>query len=111
VTKQRPTNPAGGHGEKIPTSAKRTTNGDTMKIGTPYVIIQGNNGGSMIFGKSAKTGDGKYTRAKWNSWPKVLHAPMVRTGTTTFSKAQIIGPKSNIKQRKGGGKIFNDTHP
>jgi hypothetical protein len=34
-----------GHGEKMSTS-KRTTNGDIIKIGTTYVVIQGNNEGS-----------------------------------------------------------------
>jgi hypothetical protein len=36
-------------------NAKRTTNGDIIKIGTTDVVIQGNNEGTMIFGKSAKT--------------------------------------------------------
>jgi hypothetical protein len=42
------------HGEKISTSAKRTTSEDIIKIGTTDVIIQGNNEGPMIFGKSER---------------------------------------------------------
>jgi hypothetical protein len=44
-----------GHGEKISTNAKRTTNGDIIKIGTTDVVIQWNHEGPMILGKSAKT--------------------------------------------------------
>jgi hypothetical protein len=52
-----------GHGEKISTSAKRTTNGDIIKIGTTYVIIQRNNEVLMIFDKSTKTDEGRDTGA------------------------------------------------
>lgn len=38
---------------------KITTTEDVIKIGTTYVIIQGNNEGSIIFGKLAKTNEGK----------------------------------------------------
>jgi hypothetical protein len=54
---------AWGHGEKISTRAKRTINGDIIKIGTTDVVIQGNNEGPMIFGKSAKTDTRADTRA------------------------------------------------
>jgi hypothetical protein len=60
----------------IPTATKRTTKGDIIKIGTTDVVIQGNNEGSMIFGKSAnaceeedtttsKTVDPKYSMPRW----------------------------------------------
>ena len=52
-----------GHREKVSTvvatNAKRTTNGDVIKIGTTDVVIQGNNEGLMSFDKSAKTSEGK----------------------------------------------------
>jgi hypothetical protein len=38
-----------GHKEDISTSAKRTTKGDIIKIGTTDVIIQENNEGPMFF--------------------------------------------------------------
>jgi hypothetical protein len=54
------------HVEKIfmsaPTNAKRTTNEDIIKISTTNVIIQGNNEGPMLFGKSAKIDEGKDIR-------------------------------------------------
>jgi hypothetical protein len=37
-------------------TTKRKTKEDIIKIGTADVIIQGNNQGPMIFGKSANTG-------------------------------------------------------
>jgi hypothetical protein len=40
----------------IPTATKRMTKGDIIKIGTTDVLIQENNEGPMIFGKSANTG-------------------------------------------------------
>jgi hypothetical protein len=40
-------------------SAKRTTDGDIINIGTTNVVIQENIEGLMIFGKSAKTNDEK----------------------------------------------------
>jgi hypothetical protein len=63
----------GGHREEIPTIAKRTTKGDIIKIGTTDVVIQGNNEGQMIFGKSANTGkeegigvaNPKYSMPRW----------------------------------------------
>jgi hypothetical protein len=51
-----------GHGEKISSSAKRTTNGDIIKIGTTNIVIHWNNEGPMILGKSAKTDTGADTR-------------------------------------------------
>jgi hypothetical protein len=39
----------------IPTATKRMTKGDIIKIGTTDVVIQENNEGPMIFGKSANT--------------------------------------------------------
>jgi hypothetical protein len=40
----------------ISTVAKRTTKGGIIKIGTSYVVIQGNNEGLMIFGKPTNIG-------------------------------------------------------
>jgi hypothetical protein len=45
------------------TTTKRTTKGDIIKIGITDVVIQGNNEGPMIFGKSTKTGKEEDTRA------------------------------------------------
>jgi hypothetical protein len=59
----RPTNPLGGHREKVSTivaiDAKRMTTRDIIKIGTTDVIVQGNNEGSMIFDKSANENEEK----------------------------------------------------
>jgi hypothetical protein len=51
----------------VPTNAKRTSNGDIIKIGTTYVVIQGNNEGPMIFEKSTKTNEGKDNGATSNT--------------------------------------------
>jgi hypothetical protein len=48
-----------GHGEKLSTSAKRKINGDIIKIGITDIVIQGNNEGLIIFGKSTKLDKGK----------------------------------------------------
>ena len=47
----------------ISTAAKRTTIGDIIKIGTIDVVIQGNNEGSMIFGRSTNTSKEEHTTA------------------------------------------------
>jgi hypothetical protein len=49
---QRLTNPAGGY---IATASNSTIKGDVIEIGITDVIVQQNNKGSMIFGKSANT--------------------------------------------------------
>jgi hypothetical protein len=91
-------------GEKISTSAKRMTSGDIIKIGTTNVVIQGNNEGLMIFGKSAKIDEENPQEQPVKLQPKVLHAPMVPIGINTFSKAQITAAKGKREQIKGGRK-------
>jgi VCBS repeat-containing protein len=46
-----------GHREERSTCSKRTTKRDIIKIGTINVVIQGNNEGPMIFGKSPEEED------------------------------------------------------
>jgi hypothetical protein len=69
--------------EHIPTATKRTIKRDIIKIGTIDVVIQGNNEGSIIFGKSASTSkegdttaikiaDPKYSMPRW--CPLGLHS-------------------------------------
>jgi hypothetical protein len=41
----------------IPTTTKKTIKSDIIKIGTTDVVIQGNNEGPMIFGKSTSTSE------------------------------------------------------
>jgi hypothetical protein len=82
----------------IPTATKRTTKRDIIKIGTTDVVIQENNEGSMIFGKSANTSkEGDTTR---NNQPKILHASMVPIGTDTVSKAKIATLENKGEQGK-----------
>jgi hypothetical protein len=54
------TNLAGGMERKYP-QALREQQKTIINIGTSDVVIQGNNEGSMIFGKSAKTDEGRDT--------------------------------------------------
>jgi hypothetical protein len=53
----------------------------------------------------------KKIRLSTNSRSKIHHAPMVPIGIDTIAKAKITAPQSKGKSGKGGGKIFNDTHP
>jgi hypothetical protein len=58
----------------VPTNAKRTSNGDIIKIGTTYVVvIQGNNEGTMIFEKSTKTNEGKVSHPVLEGKPNANH--------------------------------------
>jgi hypothetical protein len=54
----------------IPTTTKRTTKRDIIKIGIVDAVIQGNNEGPMIFGKSASTSKEGDTTAIKTADPK-----------------------------------------
>jgi nitrate reductase NapAB chaperone NapD len=76
-----------GHREEISIATKRTTKGDIIKIDTTDVVIQGNNEGTMIFVKSAKTSKEEDTGVANKTIDSILHASMVSIGTDTISKA------------------------
>jgi hypothetical protein len=83
---------------------------DIIKIGTAYVVIQGDNKGPMIFGESAnttkkdtvtiKTADPKYSMPRW-----------CPAGLTRSQKRKLQRLRVKESQEKEAEKIFNDTHP
>jgi hypothetical protein len=109
---QMPTNPIGGHGEKISTSAKRTTNGDIIKIGTTNVVMHENNEGSMIFGKTTKTDEGKDRGATSKTVdPKYSMPRWCPSGLTRSQKRKLQRRRANESREKKVERIFNDTYP
>jgi hypothetical protein len=92
--------------------AKRTTSGDIIKIGTTDVIIQGNNEGPMIFGKSTKTGKEKDTGATSKASDRKYSMPRwCPSGLTRFQKHKLQRLRAKESREKVAEKIFNDTHP
>ena len=94
------------------TCTKRMTKGDIITIGTTDVVIQWNNEGPMIFGKSAKTGEGEDTGATSkaanpkNSMPQWGPWVMARS-----QKCKLQCLRAKESKQKEAEKIFNDTHP
>jgi hypothetical protein len=92
--------------------AKRTTNGDIIKIGTVDVVIQGNNEGPMIFGKSAKINKEKDIRAtSKTSDPKYYMPRWCPLGLTRSQKYKLQRLRAKESKENEVEKIFNDTHP
>jgi hypothetical protein len=73
----------------ISTATKRTTKGDIIKIGTPDVVIQGNNEGPMIFGKSVNTGKEEDTSASKTADPKYSMPRWCPSGLTWSQKRKF----------------------
>jgi hypothetical protein len=88
----------------IATASNTTIKGYVIEIGTTDVIVQQNNEGSMISGKSANTYKKGDTTVNKNGRFKILHAPMVPIGINVIAKAKITTPKSKGEPGKGGGK-------
>jgi hypothetical protein len=105
---QRPTNPVGGH---IPTATKRTIKSDIIKIGTTDVVIQGNNEGTMIFGKSASTSKEGDTTAIKTADPKYSMPRWCPSGLTRSQKRKLQRLRAKESKEMDVEKIFNDTHP
>jgi hypothetical protein len=87
-------------------NTKRTTKGDIIKIGTPDVVIQGNNEGPMIFGKSVNTGKEEDTAANKTADPKYSMPRWCPSGLTWSQKRKF----QRLRARKKAEKIFNDMH-
>jgi hypothetical protein len=83
---QWPTNLARGH---IPTTTKWTTKEDIIKIGTTDVVIQENNEGPMIFGKSANTGKEEDMAAIKTAEPKYSMPRWCASGLTRSQKRKL----------------------
>jgi hypothetical protein len=66
----------------ISIATKRTTKGDIIKIGTTDVVIQGNNEGPMISGKSANTDEEEDTVASKLANPKYYMPQWCPSGLT-----------------------------
>jgi hypothetical protein len=85
----------------VATNAKRTTNEDVIKIGTSDVVINGNNKGSMIFGKSTKINEekGKVVISKMYD-PKYFMSQWCSSGLTHSQKRnlQFLRVKENREQ-------------
>jgi hypothetical protein len=91
---------------------KKTTIGDIIKIGTTEVIINGNNEGSMNFGKSAENNkekdkintnkkiDPKYSMPRW--------CPL---GLTHSEKHKLHRLRAKGRRQEETKKDINDTHP
>jgi hypothetical protein len=94
------------------TSTKRTTKEDIITIGTTYVVIQGNNERSMIFGKLAKTDKEEDTRATNKEVDPNYSMPRWCPSRLTWSqKRKLQRLKAKENKEKEAEKIFNDTHP
>jgi predicted ATPase len=119
VTKHRSSNIVGLLGRKgrpirqghKSTVAKRTTKGDIIKIGTTYVIIQGNYEGTIVFGKSANTSKEEDTTASKTADPRYSMPRWCPSELTRSQKQKIAALESKREQGKRSRKIFNDTHP
>jgi hypothetical protein len=105
---QRPTNPTGGH---IPSATKRTTKRDIIKIGTTYVVIQGNNEGPRIFRKSTNTSKEGDTAANKTVDPKYSMPRWCPSTLTRSQKQKLQRLRAKENQEKETENIFNDTHP
>jgi hypothetical protein len=76
---------------------EKSTTGYIVKIGTTDVNINGNNEGSMTFGKLVETNKEKI---KFFALQQLI--PMVPIGTNSLSKAQIVALESKRKEGKRG---------
>jgi hypothetical protein len=101
-----------GHIEEMSTCTKRTTKGDMIKIGTSDVIIMGNNEGPMIFGKSAKTDEGKDIGATNKAAdPKHSMSRWCPSELTRSQNRKLQRLRAKENKEKEAKKIFNDTLP
>jgi hypothetical protein len=89
---------------------KRTIRGDIIKIGTTYVIIKGNNKGSMIFGKSAKTDEGKDIGATIKVADPKYSMPRWCPSGLTWSQKRKLQRLREKKSREKEAKIYLMIH-
>jgi hypothetical protein len=95
----------------IPTTTKRTTKNDIIKIGTTDVVIQENNEGPVTFGESTNTNK-KYDAATIKIVdPKYSMLRWCLSGLTRSQKQKLQRLRAKQNQEKEAEKIFNDTHP
>jgi hypothetical protein len=99
---QRPTNLVWGH---IPTTTKRTTKGHIIKIGTTDVVIQGNNEGLMILGKSANTGEEDITGSK-TADSKYSMPRWCPSGLTRYEKRKLWRLRAKESKKKEAEKYL-----
>jgi hypothetical protein len=94
----------------IPTTTKRKTKKDIIKIGTTDVVIQDNEG-PMIFGESANTNRKEDTIAIKIANPKYSMPRWCPSGLTQSQKQKLQRLRAKENKEKEAEKIFNDTHP
>jgi hypothetical protein len=95
----------------VATNAKRTTNGDVIKIGRTDVVIQGNNEGPVIFDKSDKTSEGKdIGSTSKTSDPNYSMPRWCPSGLTRFQKRKLQRLQAKENREKEVEKTFNNTH-
>jgi hypothetical protein len=94
----------------IPTTTKRKTKKDIIKIGTTDVVIQDNEG-PMIFGESANTNRKEDTTAIKIANPKYFMPQWCPSGLTQSQKRKLQRLRAKENKEKEAEKIFNDTHP
>jgi hypothetical protein len=87
------------------------TKRDIIKIGIGDVVIQRNNEGPMIFGKSASTSKEGDTTAIKTADPKYSMPRWCPSGLTRSQKRKLQCLRAKESKEKEVEKIFNDTHP
>jgi hypothetical protein len=93
----------------------RITNGDVIKVGTTYVIINANNEGSDTFGESTK-GDEVVVASNDKVESKLLDPKysMPRwcpSGLSRSQKCKVQCLREKENREKEVERVFNKTHP
>jgi hypothetical protein len=83
---------------------------DIIKISTTDVVIQGNNEGPMIFGKSVDIGEEEDMSASKIADPKYFMPRWCPFGLTRSQKRKLQRLRAKESKEKEAEKIFNDTH-